>query len=73
MISKTNIFLIGPMGSGKTTVGKALAKALDLSFVDSDAEVERRTGIGLPNPPAANELPGGEYVPEGVGAGLARP
>jgi shikimate kinase len=47
MISKRNIFLIGPMGSGKTAVGKALAKALDLQFVDSDAEIERRTGVDI--------------------------
>jgi shikimate kinase len=47
MISKTNIFLIGPMGSGKTAVGKTLAKALHLSFVDSDAEIERRTGVDV--------------------------
>jgi shikimate kinase len=47
MISKTNIFLIGPMGSGKTAVGKALAKALQLSFVDSDTEIERRTGVDI--------------------------
>jgi shikimate kinase len=47
MISKRNVFLIGPMGSGKTAVGKALAKALDLEFVDSDAEVERRTGVDI--------------------------
>ena len=47
MISKTNIFLIGPMGSGKTALGKALAKALQLSFVDSDAEIERRTGVDI--------------------------
>jgi shikimate kinase len=47
MISKSNIFLIGPMGSGKTAVGKTLAKALQLSFIDSDAEVERRTGVDI--------------------------
>jgi len=47
MISKRNIFLIGPMGSGKTAVGKALARALHLSFVDSDAEIERRTGVDI--------------------------
>ena len=47
MISKINIFLIGPMGSGKTALGKALAKALQLSFVDSDAEIERRTGVDI--------------------------
>src|SRR5258705_4989367 len=47
MIEKRNIFLIGPMGSGKTAVGKALAKALQLSFIDSDAELERRTGVDI--------------------------
>ncbi len=47
MITKTNIFLIGPMGSGKTAVGKTLAKSLQLSFVDSDAEIERRTGVDI--------------------------
>jgi len=47
MIAKRNIFLIGPMGSGKTAVGKALAKALQLSFIDSDAEIERRTGVDI--------------------------
>jgi shikimate kinase len=47
MITKTNIFLIGPMGSGKTAVGKTLAKSLQLAFVDSDAEIERRTGVDI--------------------------
>jgi shikimate kinase len=47
MISKRNIFLVGPMGSGKTAVGKALARALQLTFVDSDAEIERRTGVDI--------------------------
>jgi shikimate kinase/3-dehydroquinate synthase len=43
-----NIFLIGLMGSGKTTVGRALAKRLNLRFVDSDAEIESRTGASIP-------------------------
>lgn len=43
-----NIFLIGPMGAGKTTVGRQLARALGLEFVDSDQEVERRTGADIP-------------------------
>lgn len=42
------LFLIGPMGAGKTTIGKRLADALELSFIDSDAEIERRTGVGIP-------------------------
>lgn len=43
-----NIFLIGPMGSGKTTVGRQLAKALKLEFVDSDHVIEQRTGANIP-------------------------
>jgi shikimate kinase len=42
-----NIFLIGPMGSGKTTIGRLLAKSLALSFYDSDREIERRTGVNI--------------------------
>jgi shikimate kinase len=43
-----NVFLIGPMGSGKTAVGKQLAKLLHLQFYDSDAEIEHRTGVDIP-------------------------
>jgi shikimate kinase len=42
-----NIILIGPMGSGKSAVGKQLAKELKLDFVDSDAEIEQRTGVDI--------------------------
>lgn len=45
---KANIFLIGPMGSGKTAVGRQLAKDLGLKFVDSDHEIEQRTGVDIP-------------------------
>lgn len=48
MLGKTSVFLIGPMGSGKTAVGRALARALGMAFHDSDAEVERRTGVDIP-------------------------
>lgn len=41
---KRNVFLVGPMGAGKTTIGKQLAQALHLEFVDSDQEIEARTG-----------------------------
>jgi shikimate kinase len=44
---KRNVFLIGPMGSGKTAVGRALARRLKLPFADSDAEVESRTGVDI--------------------------
>lgn len=42
-----NIFLIGPMGSGKTTIGKMLAKMLNLDFYDCDHELERLTGASV--------------------------
>jgi shikimate kinase len=43
-----NVFLIGPMGSGKTAVGRQLARLLHLHFYDSDAEIEYRTGVDIP-------------------------
>jgi len=42
------VFLVGPMGSGKTAVGRQLARLTGLRFVDSDAEIERRTGVDIP-------------------------
>lgn len=41
------IFLIGPMGSGKTAVGRAVATLLNLRFIDTDAEIEARTGVDI--------------------------
>ncbi|MES1196272.1 MAG: shikimate kinase AroK [Steroidobacter sp.] len=43
-----NIFLVGPMGSGKTAVGKHLAKMLEMQLYDSDTEIERITGVDIP-------------------------
>jgi len=43
-----NIFLVGLMGAGKTTVGKLLAKHLGKTFYDSDHEIEKRTGVKIP-------------------------
>ncbi len=42
------IVLIGPMGAGKTAVGRHLARLLHYRFADSDAEVESRTGVDIP-------------------------
>jgi shikimate kinase len=43
-----NIFLVGLMGAGKTTVGRLLARRLKLRFFDSDQEIERRCGVKVP-------------------------
>ena len=43
-----NIFLIGPMGAGKTTIGRHLAILLHKRFVDADQEIEKRTGVAIP-------------------------
>ncbi len=42
-----NVILIGPMGVGKTTVGRALARINGMSFVDSDLALEQRTGVSV--------------------------
>jgi shikimate kinase len=47
MLSKRNIFLIGPMGSGKTAVGRHLARLLQYTFHDSDADIEAKTGVDI--------------------------
>ncbi len=43
-----NIFLVGLMGAGKTTIGRQLARKLGMRFVDSDHEIEARTGASIP-------------------------
>ncbi|HCM48057.1 MAG: shikimate kinase [Colwellia sp.] len=47
MAEKRNIFLIGPMGAGKSTIGREIADRLHLEFFDSDQEIERRTGADI--------------------------
>lgn len=47
-MKKNNIFLIGPMGVGKTTIGRQLARKLGMVFIDSDHEIEQRTGATIP-------------------------
>lgn len=43
-----NIFLIGPMGAGKSTIGRMLSQELSLNFVDVDREIEERAGADIP-------------------------
>lgn len=47
-MNNNNLFLVGPMGAGKTTIGRFLANSLDLEFVDLDAEIEQRCGANIP-------------------------
>ncbi|QFU24777.1 shikimate kinase AroK [Shewanella eurypsychrophilus] len=47
MAEKRNIFLVGPMGAGKSTIGRHLAQMLHLDFHDSDHEIEKRTGADI--------------------------
>lgn len=48
MADSGNIFLIGLMGAGKTTIGRQLAQSLGKNFLDSDHEIEARTGVNIP-------------------------
>ncbi len=47
MANKKNIFLVGLMGAGKTTIGRQIASELSLDFFDSDHEIEDRTGVTI--------------------------
>jgi shikimate kinase len=47
-MSPRNVFLVGPMGVGKSTIGRLLASELNLSFCDSDKAIEDRTGADIP-------------------------
>lgn len=47
MAEKRNIFLVGPMGAGKSTIGRHLAEQLHMEFYDSDQEIERRSGADI--------------------------
>lgn len=48
MSKASNIYLVGMMGAGKTTIGRHLAKRLKLRFVDCDHEIEARSGVKIP-------------------------
>lgn len=47
MDNARNLFLIGPSGAGKTTVGKLLAEEMGLQFIDTDAAIEERSGVDI--------------------------
>lgn len=47
-ITVQNVFLVGPMGAGKSTIGRQLARQLRLDFHDSDQVIEQRTGVDIP-------------------------
>jgi len=48
ILNQSNIILIGPMGAGKSTIGRQLAGVLQLPLKDSDREIEKRTGVDIP-------------------------
>lgn len=48
MAKPNKIFLVGPMGAGKTTIGKQLAQSLGMEFADTDLEIQNRTGVDIP-------------------------
>ncbi len=48
MAGVRRVFLVGPMGAGKTTIGRLLAQHLHLDFLDTDQEIEARTGADIP-------------------------
>ena len=47
MIGSDSIFLVGPMGAGKSTIGRLLAAELHLPFIDADKEIEQRCGADI--------------------------
>ncbi|MBL6998664.1 MAG: shikimate kinase AroK [Gammaproteobacteria bacterium] len=47
-MSAQNIILIGPMGSGKSTIGQLIASRLNREFYDSDYFIEEKTGVDIP-------------------------
>lgn len=46
-IPQSNLFLVGPMAAGKSSIGRFLAKRLNKKFCDSDVEIEKRTGVDI--------------------------
>ncbi len=47
MDTAPNLVLVGPMGAGKTSIGKRLAERFGLAFIDADREIEAQTGVSI--------------------------
>ena len=47
-MKNTSIFLVGPMGAGKSTIGRLLSDELEIPFIDSDKEIEDKAGANIP-------------------------
>jgi shikimate kinase len=47
-LHRGNLFLVGMMGAGKSTLGRQVARRLALAFIDADVELEHRTGVSIP-------------------------
>ncbi len=69
MKSSSNLYLIGPMGAGKSTVGKRLARVLNLRFIDLDEVIADEAGTSIP---LLFELQGEAVFRERESAALAR-
>src|SRR3569832_2498515 len=72
MAKSTNLFLVGLMGAGKSTIGRQLAKSLGCEFIDSDHEIEARTGANIPLIFDVEGEAGGRRRGGGGGGGRAR-
>ena len=48
MMKSGAVFLVGPMGAGKSTIGRLLAETLRFEFCDVDREIEERSGVDIP-------------------------
>ena len=48
MPASSSIVLVGPMGAGKSTIGRLLSASLNATFLDTDAVIEQRTGADIP-------------------------
>src|SRR3569832_1882898 len=72
MAKSTNLFLVGLMGAGKSTIGRQLAKSLGCEFIDSDQGVGARGGGGGPRGGGGGGGAGGRRRGGGGGGGRAQ-